>query len=108
MLDMINKGNNPQGHHRVQELEDGIRHSLGLGGQGGHHQLPPRQQLQNHQVQDIFKKVQGQNVNNSMRQFQGKKIRDQEQQQDNLSAFKKLVSDERLGFIWQCCHENPV
>jgi len=92
LLDMINKGNNPQGHHRVQELEDGIRRSLGLGGQGGHHQLPPHQQLQHHQAQDIFKAVQGQNMNNNMRQFQGKENREQEQQQDNLSAFKKLVA----------------
>ena len=50
MLDMINKGNNPQGHHRDKEFVDGIRRSLGVGGQGGHHLLPPQQQLQHHQA----------------------------------------------------------
>jgi len=95
LLDMINKGNPQHGHHRVQELEDGIRRSLGLGGPGAHHQLPPHQQLQHHQVQDIFKAVQGQNMNHigQRQQFQGKENREQqEQQQDNLSAFKKLVA----------------
>ena len=97
LLDMINKGTNQQGHHRVQDLEEGIRRSLGLSGSGGHHQLPPHQQLQNQQAQDIFKAVQGHNMNNNIgsymghRQFQGKENRE-EQQQDSLSAFKKLVS----------------
>jgi len=99
LLDMINKGTNQQGHHRVQDLEEGIRRSLGLGGPSGQHQLPPHQQLQNQQAQDIFKAVQGHNMNNNMgshignRQFQGKENREQhEQQQDSLSAFKKLVA----------------
>jgi len=97
LLDMINKGTNQQGHHRVQDLEEGIRRSLGLSGSGGHHQLPPHQQLQNQQAQDIFKAVQGHNMNNNIgsymghRQFQGKENRE-EQQQDSLSAFKKLVA----------------
>jgi KRAB domain-containing zinc finger protein len=86
---MINKGNIPKGHHMAQELEDGIRRSLGPGGTGGHHQLPPHKQLQH---QDIFKTVHGQNMNNNMRQFQGKENREHEQQKDNLSAFKKLVA----------------
>jgi len=91
LLDMINKGNNQQGHHRVQELEDGIRRSLGLGGAVGHPHLGPNQQLQHQQVQDIFKAAQGQNL--GQRQFQGKENRGhQDQQQDNLSAFKKLVA----------------
>merc|ERR1719228_3126090 len=46
LLDMINKGNNQQGQHRVQELEDGIRRTLGLGGSVGHPHLGPNQQLQ--------------------------------------------------------------
>jgi hypothetical protein len=104
LLDMINKGNTQaqQGHHRVQELEDGIRRTLGLGGAVGHPQLGPHQHL--HQVEDIFKTAQGQNMNlGQPRQVQGKENRGQQphqqhqqqhhqQQPDNLSAFKKLVA----------------
>jgi len=94
LLDMINKGNNQHGHQRVQELEDGIRRSLGLGGAVGHPQMGSNQHLQHQQAQDIFKAAQGQNMNNmAQRQFQGKENRgQQDQQQDNLSAFKKLVA----------------
>jgi len=99
LLDMINKGNNQQGQHRVQELEDGIRRTLGLGGSVGHGQhLPPHQQLHQQQAQDLFKAVHGHNMNNNVgshpshRQFPGKENREQDQQQDNLSAFKKLVA----------------
>ena len=78
----------------VQELDDGVRRSLGLGAYGGHHQLQPH--LLQHHLQDIGQAEQGQNMNyiEHRQQFHGKEDREeyQEQQQDSLSTNKELVS----------------
>lgn len=85
LLDMINKGNG-HGHRQVQEMEDGLKRSLGIGGQAGYPQMP--HQLQ----QDGFKGSHPHGFNQTQRHIQGKENREHEPQQDNLSAFKKLVA----------------
>lgn len=96
IMEMINKGNKA-GPPRVQDLEEGLRRSLGLG--GGHQPPPasvPQHQPQN--VQELFKQLQqgpngqhGMAGHHPMAPPRGP-VQDHNQQPESMSAFKKLVA----------------
>ena len=90
IMEMINKANNiphsQAGPPRVQDLEDGLRRSLGL--PGGH---PPAQQLP-HNVEELFSQLSGQHSAPGHHQMGQPRAQEHHQQPESMSAFKKLVS----------------